>query len=923
MHRFSPILFLGLCFSIAALAAPAQDEKQPPKKAVTADDLKKAIANLGSPRFAVRDQAKKLLSEAGAAAEPLLEEAAKSADEEIANAAKSILEQFQWGLYPDTAKEVRDLIDAFRAGSRSRRQEAIAGLLKRNPAPFPLIRRLISREADEDIRSNMLGSMYQRGRELAPELLVKGELDAAEQMLEEMLPGAPVFILRDYAALMKLRGKLGSAIASLEKQREQKGDVGEQAAEALTYLYCNKGDWAAAQRAAVDSKRDGLVADISWRANDWKSLASDAMGTDGANDLGAMAAYLRVTGDMKGFDEKIAEITKLADDTMDDQELHQCAVALLLNGKSRDAVKILVDRKREMGFTFDLLCAQLKFKEAFALVDEARRGDTDQDERDAIEVRRARLLYQLGEKDAAIQLFGKIAEQIRSNAQGELRSQQLRLAHDLVRAMLQVGLRELASVYAVQFVNSFGKSDNFPRNIAVRFLLEPIFGDDYDAVRAWLTQFEREFPIEPTATAIKRVNDILTGKLDKRKLEEWIAVLLKTQPDNMVDKQRNATRRPPTRTGLSSLDLAASAYRAIADDAKTEEYLKKAAENAPTRDRWLALGDFQMKKEKYKEASEAFARAAITLVARPPRQVLLEELRDQLDNGDRVAHSPALAIYLQGLALLSAGNDLEGKRLVELAHWLPLGDETVRANLANELAKRDWADMAHLEADFLLKTGDSDNVLGFLYKSAFKEKDYFKAAEYYEKWLIGSLRTGALFAESRGYLLAPQIVGTCRARGYLAKGEVEKAQAEALAILEATPGNIEFAIQLIPDLNKLGKKKEALDIYEKVWEPWERLCKDYPNSGYAHNSLAWLIAICGGELDVALKHAQKAVDLEPENAQHLDTLAEVYFRKGDRDKAISLMKKCAELDPKRSYYRKQLARFKDQAIDSLVPDAYE
>jgi tetratricopeptide (TPR) repeat protein len=889
VYRFALSLFLSLSLSFVVISAPNQE---PAKRALTADDLKKAVSDLGSPRFAVREQAKRLLADAGAAAEPLLEEAAKNPDEEISSSAKAILEKFQWGLYPDTPKEVRDLVDSFRSGPPEQRQQAIANLLKRNPVPFPTIRRLIGKEVDEELRGKMLGSMYRRVHRLVPGLVARGELAAAEAMLEEMLPGSPSYLVRDYAAFMSLRDKLGAAIARFEKERMQKGDATRWAAEVLVYLYRSKGDWAAARRAAIDSKNDDLVAYVSWQANDWKALASESPPMDRGNVLGAVAAYSRLAGNTKEFDAKIAEINKFAGDPLDAQALEDYAIALLLNGKPNDAVKILTGQKKGMAFTFDLLCAQMKFKEAFDLVDEARRRDTDPHERIDIEIRRARMLYLLGEKDAALQFFGKIAGQIEAVDQV---LEQVRLALSLVNAETRVGLHELACHHAAKFIDLFANGD------ISRAFLESIFGEDQDVAHAWLTLFRRELPNEAPAVAIKRISDILAGKLDKKTLDEWIGRILKKTPpgivlDGVVSSLIDRRDDP--------LSVVAAAYRSIADDAKTEEFLKKAAEKSSIPYRWIELGDFQMERKKHKEAAEAYSKAA-----KPP-----------VPGQTAFGYEPALPTYLQGRALLSAGDAAEGKRLIELAHWLPLGNDVVRARLVEELNKRNWPVMARREADFLLKTGDYDSVLRFLLQQSAKEKDYFKAAEYFEKGLVNSLRTGARFAEPAAYLLAPESVRVLRARGYLGKGEIDKAEREAFASLEVVPGNVELAIKLIPELNKLGKKKQADAIFGKMSEPWEKLCKDYPNSAFAHNSLAWLIAVCGQDLDVALKHAQKAVEFEPENAQHLDTLAEVHFRKGDRDQALSLMKKCIELDPKRSYYGKQLVRFKDQPCDSLTPD---
>jgi len=80
---------------------------------------------------------------------------------------------------------------------------------------------------------------------------------------------------------------------------------------------------------------------------------------------------------------------------------------------------------------------------------------------------------------------------------------------------------------------------------------------------------------------------------------------------------------------------------------------------------------------------------------------------------------------------------------------------------------------------------------------------------------------------------------------------------------------------------------------------------------------------CRRDLDDARKHAKKATELEPKKMEYLDTLAEVNFRMGDRDTALSLMKKCLEFEPNRLYFRRQFARFKDQSFDSPTPNKAE
>jgi tetratricopeptide (TPR) repeat protein len=900
-------LLLGLSICLAAVSAPIPDAKEPATKGPSTDEIKKAIDDLGSKRFAVRDKAKKFLQEAGRAAEPFLEEAAKSPDEEIASTAKAILEKYQWGLYPDTPKDVRDKIEQFRTGDVTQREAAIVWLMKRKPIPFATLRRLLAKEENVETRKHLFDTLYANTREGIPDLLQRGELDAAEELFELTLVGSTAQSAHDYATFMYLRGRLDVSIGRFENQRQDKGEAGERAAEVLVYLYRIKGDWAAARKAAEDSRKEELVELVLWQSNDWKALAKQNRSPDFGNVEGLTAAYPRLAGDAKAFAAKIDEIKKSADDVMDDAAvLRLYADALMLNGKPNDAIKILVDKKRELALTFDLLCAQMKHKEAFDLVNEARRRDTEPMERDRIEIRRARMLYVLGEKDSAIQLFQKLIGNVKGHAE-------LMLARDLVKTEARVGLRDLAADHAGEAITQMMKA-GMPGGFAT--LLEPVFGDNKEVAEAWWQLFRRELPDEAPAIAMKRVRDILSGKLDAKKLDEWIGKMAKERP---VDPDLDRRPRPGVRSRFSGPDAVAAAYRATGDAAKTEQYLKQAAEKRPTGDRWIALGDFRMAKKKYTEAAAAYAEAAKHSHATLEVELDGEEFIMPEEKG------PALATYLQGRALLLAGNTAEGKRLIELGHWLPLGNEGMRAKLVDELNKRDWPEMARKEAEMLMKTGwyqhfSYGNVMSYLAKLYAKEKDFFKAAHYYEKCIVGCLRTGASFVEPSAYLIVPESVRVFRARGLLAKGKIDEALNEALADLEVMPGNIDLVIKLVPEMEKLGKKKEADAIYTKVRDAYEKLAKEYPSSAFAHNSAAWIMANCRRELDEALKHAQKANSLEPKNAGYMDTLAEVNFRKGDRDKALALMKQCTEIDPRNAYFRKQLERFKNDPFDSPTPD---
>ena len=76
------------------------------------------------------------------------------------------------------------------------------------------------------------------------------------------------------------------------------------------------------------------------------------------------------------------------------------------------------------------------------------------------------------------------------------------------------------------------------------------------------------------------------------------------------------------------------------------------------------------------------------------------------------------------------------------------------------------------------------------------------------------------------------------------------------------------------------------------------------------NGLAWACATNSIYLEDALKAARRAVHLAPRNVDILDTLAEVYFRMGNPQKAIEVETRAAKIDPKSQYLKDQIRRFK-------------
>src|SRR5262249_20399720 len=141
------------------------------------------------------------------------------------------------------------------------------------------------------------------------------------------------------------------------------------AGEVLLYLHRANGDLPAARKVAAQLQRADLEESLLMEAGDWKALAR----FDGAGDgrplvsLGFQAAYHRLADDAAAFEETVKKIRTSSDVT---GPLHwgawAGARALMLNDRPQDAMDILVNHRRTA--VFELLCVQMRFHEAFALV---------------------------------------------------------------------------------------------------------------------------------------------------------------------------------------------------------------------------------------------------------------------------------------------------------------------------------------------------------------------------------------------------------------------------------------------------------------------------------------------------------------------------------------------------------------------------
>jgi uncharacterized Ntn-hydrolase superfamily protein len=113
--------------------------------------------------------------------------------------------------------------------------------------------------------------------------------------------------------------------------------------------------------------------------------------------------------------------------------------------------------------------------------------------------------------------------------------------------------------------------------------------------------------------------------------------------------------------------------------------------------------------------------------------------------------------------------------------------------------------------------------------------------------------------------------------------------------------------------DSLGNTAAAELEDQRVEATLQRVIADPDAKAGALNGVAWYCASAGSHLDAAARAAERAVSLEPENTSFLDTLAEVQYRSGQRDAAVTTIEKALRLAPDDAALRAQLERMKQPA----------
>jgi tetratricopeptide (TPR) repeat protein len=838
------------------------------------------ILQLGDDDFKTREKATRALRAAGERAEAALERVADSDDAEVKRRALSILVKFRQGIYPDTPEAVVELIAKYGTVAGSEKGPIVQSLIQAGSPGIRALVKLARAEKDPLVRKDVFSAIGQSVVRTAPQLLETGNYFTVESLLELAVEGDVESGASHLAAYHLLRGSLKAKIAEYQT-RAKKNAPGKAENEVLVYLHRAAGDYAAARAAAKEAERLDLLAGLMYEQGDWKALdAREDLSFHPRPEvnLGYRAAFARLAGNTKARDQLLAELVEKARPlAKENQDVLLFAKGLFFNARAKDALDLFATSGTEPRLLFECYVAQMRYKEAFALANDAETNKRPKWE--LLRILEARARHNLGQREAARKLLDAAIARIKDG-------KPLYYFAELIEAEVALDRRDQAFQLLGEYLTKTKDDTHTPA--AMKALFKDV-GDE--ALVVWFSLRPEDVVKGDASDKLALLKRMFDGKATEKELSEVIQKL---------------EERP-----TSGEFFGEERWRALGEAcvlSRQEKLAIRCFTAAGPRGaiRW---GDLLRVGKKFDKALEAY-RAAY-LQASKREHVLNHE------DGEGEA-LPSMGLFLAAQTLAQMGRTAESKQLIDRAHLLPLGDVRKRLALARALRERDFFDAERREGELLSRLGvpileEVDNYytmegIRITALEAERKNNPGLAANLLEKVFLGCLQPGINFTRGPAYVTVTSHVLKLHALGHAKAGRWAEANEAATAAIDAWPANLDVVIGLVPLLDKAGKKAQADKLYASSLAAQEAVLKAYPESPLMFNQAAWLAACCKRDLEQAVKWAQRAVELAPKTSAYQDTLAEALFQAGKKDEALAAIKRAIELDPKRRYYQEQRKR---------------
>ncbi|MGA2496635.1 MAG: hypothetical protein ABSH20_02780, partial [Tepidisphaeraceae bacterium] len=408
-HFLAVILFRAAVLVFFPATSAVAQATQP-----AGEPLVRAVAQLGDPDFQRREQAMRVLWQAGPDAAEILQEAARFEDAEISSRAKALLGDLRWGIRADLPDAVVSLMRNYYKGDWNEKQAAIEALTKVDvPQSVLAIARLAAAEpvADRLRRNALFGEPAGLAAVYASRLAA---IDAPDEQIEQTLQltldaANPDDACNAYPAWAAVSGNADHVAGLLDRLGKDPRWPGN-AVRALVLVKRASGDVRGATKLAdelVDSDRTDclLVEQAQWRRLAGQ-YAADRVQL-GIPSLVAFAAAVNTRAGLPDVADNLART--LVEGTHQEGGSPLAGVqAALATGRVKDALALL-DKIDDPAIRVQVLYL---WQDYAAAVESARRLLTERshsaEERASMELILARMAFFTGDPETGRELFSPL-----------------------------------------------------------------------------------------------------------------------------------------------------------------------------------------------------------------------------------------------------------------------------------------------------------------------------------------------------------------------------------------------------------------------------------------------------------------------------------------------------------------------------------
>ena len=888
MHILSVLMIaVWVSLAIAAAAAPENPRQSPAQ--LPGSDVETLIRELGDESFSVREKATRAIWTHGKTALPALQKAINSSAPEQAFRARELLRKIQLDITPDTDPTVIDLVEGYFKASPTEKV-SILGKMKDKQAWRQMLK-LYAMETPAELREKLAPDMDDIASRAASQRLHEGD-DAGAQEFLEMAPANAAGLL----ALAEFHRSHGTLAAELVKARTVPGRKGKCWLLALERA---AGNFQAARDAAMAAGESQIAAAMAALMGDplpWLREPGKSANVRGPAAVYAGLAVKRWSGERISPVDMESLMRLLKARSASDRRAALNALFLL----GEVAVAEPAFAKTEPLLALRYFDSLERIPEAF----QALGLEPDQPD------------YQPWiEKRVAAILADEIEDQ---HEVSTTREELLSLAYLLERRGLyeeaynafSVPLAKLAAKNPDHFQNFlralFGSNDPMSgapilaKRIGVSWagkvdgrwndLVVAAFGDG-DSSSAWWSWLQE---LDPKASPEARLDGMLAlygiGPDPKKLRARWLALAWKAV--EVAPEENRAALVERMSDLLAQTGDVANSFRAwqqLAEESRNRYFWVLHIVHLSALDRWNDAANLILK---------------------------------QLEVVNAAKQDPSAELHAYAAAALRrAGRGDEAAIHDGWADKLALGDSSHAMRIGNSYAygcdyKRagDWWSRAACEAD--PESGEFP-VAFKLHADALLDGGRWKEAAAVSE-VVAQIFAISDYHGANGSTPLPFMHERLQADSARALANLKTDRAGSIALLEQCHRNFvsdgTLADFFFPALRKAGLIKEHDRWFDKTWSLLDGVIRKYPHAANTRNTAAWFAARTLLRLDTAEKFLSSALAMNPEQSAYLDTMAEIQFAMGHRDKALEWSKLAVNFSPDDPQLRRQQERFRSEPL---------